>query len=63
MTCVFITYTPDGDSNMINLNKCVFTDGFVYFTDDGDITIKGTPRFKLGPDGLQTATGEDMVKE
>ena len=63
MTCVFITYTPDGDRNVVNLRKCVFTNGHVYFTDNGDITLKGTPRFRLGPDGLLTTNGDYMVKE
>lgn len=63
MTCGFITYTPDGDRNVIKLKQCVFSDGYVYLTDNGDITLKGTPRFKLGPDGLLDDNGNYMVKE
>lgn len=63
MTCDFITYTPNGDKNVLNLRKCVFSNGFAYLTDNGDITLKGTPRFKLGSTGLLTVDGDEMVKE
>lgn len=62
-SCEFISYTPEGERNSIHFNKCVFKDGLVYFTDYGDITFKGTPRFRLGPNGLQMVDGEEMVKE
>lgn len=63
-SCDFITYRPSGDINDIwHLKKCVFTNGYVYFTNNGDITIKNTPRFRLGPNGLQTDEGESLVKE
>ena len=63
MTCDFITYTPNGDKNVLNLRKCVFSNGYAYLTDNGDITLKGTPRFKLGSNGLLTVDGDEMVKE
>lgn len=47
----------------MSFRQCVFQDGYVYFTDNGDTSIKGTPRFRLGSSGLQTADGENMVKE
>lgn len=57
-------YMPDGSVNTtMSFNQCVFQDGFAYFTDNGEIFEKGTPRFRLGPNGLQTADGDDLVKE
>lgn len=64
MTAEFVTYLPDGSTNgVLNFKKCVFTNGRVYFTDDGDINVKGTPRFILGTNGLQTEDGKDLKKE
>lgn len=64
MTAEWILFMPDGSVNTtMNFSQCVFQDGYVYFTDNGDISIKGTPRFRLGPNGLQTADGDDLVKE
>ncbi len=63
-TAKWILYMPDGSINTsMVFRQCVFQNGYVYFTDNGDISIKGTPRFRLGPNGLQTADGEDMTKE
>lgn len=62
-SCDFITYTEAGNSNYLHFRKAVFTNGFVYFTDDGDITKKMTPRFRLGGNGLQTVDGVDMIRE
>lgn len=63
-TAKFITFMPDGSLNTsIDFRQCVFTNGFVFFTDNGDINIKGTPRFKLGSGGLQTTDGERLTKE
>ena len=54
MSARWITYLPDGSVNTsMNFSQCVFADGYVYFTDNGDITAKMTPRFKVGPDGLE----------
>ena len=64
MTAEWKLYMPDGSVNTtMSFNQCVFQDGLVYFTDNGEIYEKGTPRFKLGPNGLQTAEGDDLVKE
>lgn len=64
MTAEWTLFMADGSVNTtMSFGQCVFKDGYVYFTDNGDITIKGTPRFRLGPDGLQTPDGEDLVKE
>ena len=64
MTAEFKLFMPDGSVNTtMNFNQCVFKDGFVYFTDDGEIFEKGTPRFRLGPSGLQDVDGNDLVKE
>lgn len=64
LTAEWITYLPDGSVNTsMSFRQCVFQDGYVYFTDNGDTSIKGTPRFRLGSSGLQTADGENMVKE
>ena len=64
MTCGFTTYLPDGSKiNSINFNQCVFKDGYVFFTDNGNTNIKGTPRFMLGSNGLQSVDGIDLVKE
>lgn len=64
LTAEWITYLPDGSVNAsMSFRQCVFQDGYVYFTDIGDTSIKGTPRFRLGSSGLQTADGENMVKE
>ena len=60
----FITYLPDGSVNAsMSFSKCVFQNGYVYFTDNGDINVKGTPRFRLGSDGLQHADGNNLAKE
>lgn len=64
LTAEWILYLPDGSVNTsMSFRQCVFQDGYVYFTDNGDTSIKGTPRFRLGSSGLQTADGENMVKE
>ena len=64
LTAEWILYMPDGSINTsMNFRMCVFQDDYVYFTDNGDVSIKGTPRFRLGPNGLQTADCVDMVKE
>jgi hypothetical protein len=64
MTAEWTLFMPDGSVNTtMSFSQCVFQDGYVYFTDNGDISIKGTPRFRLGPNGLQTADGDDLVKE
>ena len=64
MTCEFISYLSDGSINgSVSMKQCVFRDGYVFFTDNGDITIKGTPRFRLGSSGLQSADGINMVRE
>ena len=64
LTAEWITYLPDGSVNAsMSFRQCVFQDGYVYFTDNGDTSIKGTPRFRLGSSGIQTADGENMVKE
>lgn len=64
LTAEWIVYLPDGSVNAsMSFRQCVFQDGYVYFTDNGDTSIKGTPRFRLGSSGLQTADGENMVKE
>lgn len=64
LTAEWILYLPDGSVNTsMSFKKCVFQDGYVYFTDNGDTSIKGTPRFRLSSSGLQTADGENMVKE
>ena len=47
----------------MSFRQCVFQDGYVYFTDNGDTSIKGTPRFRLGSSGLQIADGENIAKE
>ena len=63
-TADWILYMPDGSVNTsMHFRKCVFQNGYLYLTDNGDISIKGTPRFRLGSNGLQTADGQDMVKE
>lgn len=63
-TAKWILYMPDGSINTsMVFRQCVFHNGYVYFTDNGDINIKGTPRFRLGTNGLQTANGEDLIKE
>lgn len=63
-TAQFVTFLPDGSHNTtIDFNQCVFTNGLVYFTDNGDISIKGIPRFKLGTSGLETTEGERLTKE
>ena len=64
LTAELIVYLPDGAVNTsMSFRQCVFQDGYVYFTDNGDTSIKGTPSFRLGSSGLQTADGENMVKE
>ena len=64
MTAEWKLYMPDGSVNTsISFYQCVFQDGFVYFTDNEGIFEKGTPRFRLGPNGLQTSEGDDLVKE
>ena len=64
LSAEWILYLPDGSVNTsMSFRQCVFQDGYVYFTDNGDTSIKGTPRFRLGSSGLQTADGENMVKE
>lgn len=64
MTARWILYTPDGSVNSdLPFKQCVFTNGKAYFTDNGDITIRMTPRFMLGSNGLQDAEGEDLVRE
>lgn len=64
LTAEWKLFMPDGSVNTtMSFNQCVFQNGFVYFTDNGDISIKGTPRFRLGPNGLQTVDGDDLVKE
>lgn len=63
-TAKFVTFLPDGSLNTsIDFRQCVFANGFVFFTDNGDINIKGTPRFKLGSGGLQAPDGERLIKE
>lgn len=64
MTARWILYLPDGSVNSdMPFRQCVFKDGMAYFTDNGDTTIKMTPRFRLGANGLQTADGIDLKKE
>ena len=64
MTCRFTTYLPDGSKiNSINFNQCVFKDGYAFFTDNGNTNIKGTPRFLLGSNGLQSPDGINLVRE
>ena len=64
MTARWIVYMPDGSVNSdMSFRQCVFKDGMAYFTDNGDTTIKMTPRFKLGTNGIQTADGTDLIKE
>ena len=63
-TADWILYMPDGTVNTsMHFRKCVYQNGYLYLTDNGDISIKGTPRFRLGSNGLQTAEGQDMVKD
>ena len=64
LSAEWILYLPDGSVNTsMSFRQCVFQDGYVYFTDNGDTSIKGTPRFRLASSGLQTADGENMVRE
>lgn len=64
LTAEWILYMPDGSINTVtSFRQCVFQDGYVYLTYNGDISIKGIPRFRLGPKGLQTVDGDDLVKE
>ena len=63
MSARWITYLPDGSVNTsMDFRQCVFADGYVYFTDNGDITAKMTPRFKVGSDGLED-DGDNIVEK
>lgn len=64
MSAKYVIFTPDGDINTeMDYRYCTFNNGYLYFTNYGNIDEKGAPRFKIGPNGLQHVDGQDLVKE
>ena len=56
-------YLPDGNTNHSHWEKCVFADGYVYFTINGDYSDTHTPKAAIDENGLLDGDGKPLVKE
>ena len=56
-------YLPDGNTNHAHWEKCVFANGYVYFTINGDYSDRLTPKAKINDYGLLDGDGRPLEKE
>ncbi len=56
-------YLPDGNTNHAHWEKCVFANGYVYFTINGDYSDRLTPKAKINDNGLLDGDGRPLEKE
>ncbi|MCR4959203.1 MAG: hypothetical protein K6B13_11480 [Prevotella sp.] len=56
-------YLPDGNTNHSHWEKCVFANGYVYFTINGTYSDGHTPKAAIDNNGLLDGDGNPLLKE